>query len=59
MGVIVLLLRGPPQVVLFANSSHLQWLSRLHLAGHDPADYPVKILVERGTFSPSPRSRAG
>ena len=37
------------------NSQAPPVILRVHLAGRDPADYPVKILIERGTFSPSPR----
>ena len=43
---------GVSQTFLIYKGHALLVILRLHLAGRDPADYPVKILFERGTLSP-------
>ena len=43
---------GVSQTVLFYKGYALFVILRLHLAGLDPADYPLKILIEQGILTP-------
>ena len=49
---------GVSQTALIHKGYPLFVMLRLHLAGLDPAVYPLKIFTWRGTFSPSPWCRA-